>query len=60
MENKKLDVYYIMNSTGTDAIKEKIKILLQATQQQVSVLLHGYEAGGILYSNAPHINEKSP
>ena len=32
MENKKLDVYYIMNSTGTDAIKEKIKILNQSSE----------------------------
>ena len=32
MENKKLDVYYIMNSTGTDAIKEKIKILNQSPE----------------------------
>lgn len=32
MENKKLDLYYIMNSTGTDAIKEKIKILNQSPE----------------------------
>ncbi len=31
-ENNKLDIIYIMNSTGTDAIKEKIKILNQSEE----------------------------